>query len=202
MRKGLCVPMMALVLLLAGCGAGEKEDPRAAYQEMAGCTMEATVRCDQEGLDWEGTLRCDYVPGGQSTVEVVAPELLAGVKAIISDRDWSLSYEGETLNIAPLSEEELSPAVCLPRLMDALRSGWLLEENRETWNGEACIRLLVDQSGASGGKVVSAFWLREEDAVPLHAELAVGEETVFTVEFTEFDFDDTIEGMEAAASER
>ena len=131
-----------------------------------------------------------------------APELLAGVKAIISDRDWSLSYEGETLNIAPLSEEELSPAVCLPRLMDALRSGWLLEENRETWNGEACIRLLVDQSGASGGKVVSAFWLREEDAVPLHAELAVGEETVFTVAFTEFDFDDTIEGMEAAASER
>ena len=50
---------------------------------MAGCTMEATVRCDQEGLDWEGTLRCDYVPGGQSAVEVVAPELLAGLGVIL-----------------------------------------------------------------------------------------------------------------------
>ena len=48
MRKGLCVPMMALCLLLMGCGAGEESGAEAAlrpYREMTGCAMTAEVRC-------------------------------------------------------------------------------------------------------------------------------------------------------------
>ena len=203
MRKLRSVPMIALCLLLSGCGAGEgkeltAEDLRQSYLDAPGCTMTATVRCDQEGLLWEGELKCDYVPGGNSTVEVLSPELIAGVKAIVGE-DLSLSYEGEVLNIAPLTEEDLSPASCLPQLMDALRSGWLLEENRETWNETACIRLMVDQSGKEG-KIISTLWLSLADSEPVYAELAVEEEVIFTVEFTEFQFYDTIANYEEASS--
>lgn len=194
--------MIALCLLLTAC-TGEGKEPtaqtlRQPYLDAPGCTMTAEVSCPWEDLVWQGTLKCDYVPGGDSTVEVLAPELIAGVKAIVGE-DFSLSYEGEVLNIAPLTEEELSPAACLPRLLDALRSGWLLEENRETWEETECLRLVVDQSGDSG-KLVSTFWLRLEDASPLRAEVALEEETIFIVEFTEFSFCDMMDSQEETSS--
>ena len=198
MRKWMCVPMMTLCLLFCGCGAkeAEPEDPRSRYQEMAGCTMEAAVTCEQEGLEWEATLRCDYVPGGESTVDVLAPETIAGVKAVLRDTDWSLEYEDAVLNAGSLSEEHISPAACLPRLMNALRDGWLLEENEETWNEIPCLRLAVDQSGENG-KIISTVWLRQDDGTPLRGEISVDGEIILTAEFTVFSFYDTINDQEA-----
>lgn len=134
MRRWFCVPMMALLLLLAACaggGAGESKtvDFRQRYHDMTGCTMEASVLCGQEGLEWEALLRCEYVPDGESTVEVLEPESIAGVRAVLSDSDWRIEYEDACLNAGGLGSEEISPAACLPRLMNALRDGWLLEEN-------------------------------------------------------------------------
>jgi len=195
-RKWMCVPMITLCLLLSSCGIGEtetKEDPRSRYQKMSGCTMEATVVCDQEGMEWEAVLRCDYVPGGESTVEVLSPETIAGVKAVFSDADWRLEYEDMVLNAGPLSDEAISPAVCLPWLVHALRDGWLLEENEETWNDVPCLRLMLDQTGAQGGKIASTLWLRLDDGMPLRGEIAVDGENILAAEFTDFAFYDTMQ---------
>ena len=205
MRKWLCVPMM-MALLLSGCGAGETKETtadtlRGLYREMSGCTMEALVRCDQEGLEWEGSLACQYLPGGESTVEVLAPEEIAGVKAVVREEDWSLAYEGEILNTLPVTEEELSGAVCLPRLIDALREGWLLEEGRETWAEKDCLRLRLDQTGQGEGKIISVLWLDVSDGTPVYGEVALEETTLFTVEFTAFSFCDIMSDQEAAASD-
>ena len=193
MDKRLALPMIALCLLLTGCGGGEEAaDLRRPYQEMTGGSMAAGGTCGQEDLVWEGTLRCDYVPGGESTVEVLAPETIAGVRAVLTDSDWYLEYGDMSLNAGALSREAVSPAACLPRLMDALRDGWLLEENRETWGETPCVRLTVDQTGGQGGKLVSTLWLREEDGLPLRGELAVDGEIILTAEFTSFSFCDTL----------
>ena len=192
MRKWLCVPMMTLCLL-AGCGSGEEAaDVRTPYQEMAACTMTAEVACRQKESEWTALLRCEYVPGGESTVEVLEPELIAGVKAVFTDEDWRLSYEDAILNVGSLSSEKLSPALCLPRLMSALREGWLLEENDEAWNDIPCRRLALDQTGEKGGKIVSAVWLRHDDGTPLRGEISVDGEIILTAEFTNFVFCDTI----------
>ena len=200
MRKKIYVPMIALCLLLTSCGdAGEESSAslRDRYHEMSGCTMEAAIVCDQEGMEWEASLRCEYVPGGESVVEVLAPETIAGVKAVISDSDWSLEYEGECLNAGAISSEGISPAACLPRLMNALRDGWLLEENEESWNEVPCLRLCVDQSGTQNGKIVSTIWLRQDDGVPLRGEISVDGEIILTAEFTSFAFYDTITRQES-----
>lgn len=191
--------MMALCLLLSGCGGTGEEntaDLRSRYHDMAGCTMEAMVICDQDGLEWEAALRCDYIPGGESTVEVLAPESIAGVKAVLDEDTWQLEYEDSCLNAGTVSREEISPAACLPRLMNALRDGWLLEENEETWNDVSCLRLTVDQSGTQDGKIVSTIWLRRDDGTPLRGEIAVDGEIFLTAEFTSFTFYDTMEGQE------
>lgn len=73
MRIENCVPMIALCLLLCGCGKQTAEpaaDLRSVYQEMSGCEMTAEVTCEQSGLEWSATLHGTYVPGGESTVEV------------------------------------------------------------------------------------------------------------------------------------
>lgn len=201
MRRGFCVPMMALFLLLTACaggGTGEAEtvDLRQRYHDMTSCTMEAAVTCDQEGLEWEALLRCEYVPDGESTVEVLEPESIAGIKAVMGGSDWRIEYEDVCLNAGALSDEEISPAACLPRLMSALRDGWLLEENWENWNETPCLRLTVDQSGLQDGKIVSTIWLRQEDGTPLRGEIAVDGEIILTADFTSFVFCDRIEPTE------
>ena len=70
MRRWICVPMMTLCLLLAGCeGKEEAADLRLPYQEMSGCTMTASATCDQEGAEWTAVLKCDYIPDGESRVD-------------------------------------------------------------------------------------------------------------------------------------
>ena len=194
MRMGSCVPMIALCLLLCGCGGQAKETPdiRAAYQTMSGCEMTAEVTCDQAGLEWSAILRGTYVPGEESTVEVLEPLELAGVRAVIREEGWTLEYGDLCLDAGTLTDEAVSPATALARIVYALREGWLLEENDEDWDGVPCTRLALEQSGASGGDMVTTVWLRQEDSIPIRGEIAVEGETILTVEFTDFTFWDTI----------
>lgn len=192
MHRWICVPMITLCLLTA-CGSGaETVDVRAVYREMEGCTMEAVVTCDQAGAVWEATLSCTYDPEGESTVEVLAPETIAGIRAVLEPEELRLEYEDTCLNAGPVSAQAISPAACLPRLMSALRDGWLLEENTETWNEVVCRRLTMDQTGSGGRKILSTVWLREEDGTPLRGEIAVDGEIILTAEFTSFAFCDTM----------
>lgn len=200
MRKWMCVPMMTLCLLLAGCvggGEGEREADaaalRAPYADMTGCAMEAAVAWSQGDQVWETEVRCDYVPDGETTVEVLSPETIAGVRAVLTGEELSLEYEDLCLGAGTLSTQEVSPLACLPRLMSALRDGWLLEENHEDWNGVPCLRLTVDQSGQKDGKILSTVWLKTEDGTPLRGEIAVEDEIILTADFTGFSFYDTME---------
>ena len=194
MRKVICVPMIALCLLLTACGTGDGEADAAslrdAYHDMTGCTMEATVTCVQGDQVWTAELRCDYVPEGDTTVEVLSPEPIAGVRAVLHGDSWDLEYEDLCLDVGTLSSQELSPMASLPQLMDALREGWLLEENRETWADTPCLRLTVDRCGIGDGKILSTLWLRLEDGTPLRGEIAVDGVIILTAEFTAFSFCD------------
>lgn len=194
MRVGKCVPMIVLCLLLCSCGGQEekKADLRAAYQDMTGCEMTAEVSCDQSGLEWSATLRGTYAPGGESTVEVLEPLELAGVRAALREDGWTLEYGDLCLNAGTLSDEGVSPAASLVRIMDALRNGWLLEENDEEWEDVPCTRLALEQTGASGGDMVTTVWLRQTDGTPLYGEIAVDGKTILQVRFTNFAFCDTI----------
>ena len=208
MRKWMCVPMMTLCLLLAGCaggGGGEKTADaaalRAPYMNMTGCTMEAAVTWSEGEQLWETEVLCEYVPGGETTVEVLSPETIAGVRAVITGEELSLEYEDLCLGAGTLSAQEVSPMACLPRLMSALRDGWLLEENTEEWNEIPCLRLTVDQSGPQDGKILSTLWLNTADGTPVRGEIAVEDEIILTADFTDFSFYDTIDPGDQAGQE-
>lgn len=202
MRRWWCVPMMTLCLLLAGCGGGTGETEsgvetvREAYQTMTGCEMTAEVAWDQAGSLWETSVQCTYVPEGETTVEVLAPESIAGIRAVFSGEDARLEYEDLCLGAGPLSSQDISPMACLPRLMSALRDGWLLEKNEENWDDIPCLRLTVDQTGKDGEKILSTIWLREDGGTPVRGEIAVDGEIILTAEFTSFAFYDIMNDQE------
>lgn len=205
MRKWMCVPMMTLCLLLAGCaggtGEGDETDAaalRAPYVNMAGCEMEAEIIWSEGDQEWRAEVRCDYVPDGETTVEVLSPETIAGVRAVVTGEELKLEYEDLCLGAGTLSAQQVSPMACLPRLMSALRDGWLLEENQEDWNETPCLRLTVDQSGPQDGKILSTLWLNTADGTPVRGEIAVDDEIILTAEFTSFAFYDTMEPAEQA----
>ena len=94
--------MTALFLLLAACaggGTGETEtvDLRQRYHDMEGCVMEAAVTCGQEGLEWSAVLRCEYVPGGESTVEVLEPASIAGIQEDGTPLRGEIAVDGEMI---------------------------------------------------------------------------------------------------------
>lgn len=194
--------MIALCLLLVSCGGTETEetDLRQPYRDMGGCRMEATVTCTQFDRLWTAELACDYVPEGETRVEVLAPEHIAGVTAVLRGEELALEYEDLCLDAGTLSAQRISPAACLPRLMSALREGWLLEENEEVWGEVPCRRLSLDQTGVDGGKIISTLWLRE-DGTPLRGEIGVAGEIILTAEFTDFAFYGTINGQEEVTPE-
>ena len=86
-----------------------------------------------------------------STVEVTEPLELAGVRAVLREADWSLEYSDLCLNIGPLSAEQISPATVPVRMLNALREGWLLEENTEERQDIPCVRLALEQTGSVTG---------------------------------------------------
>lgn len=197
--------MMTLCLLLVGCaggtGAGEEADAaalRAPYANMTGCEMEAEIVWSEGDQEWRAEVRCEYVPDGETTVEVLSPETIAGVRAVVTGEDLKLEYEDLCLGAGTLSSQQVSPMACLPRLMSALRDGWLLEENREDWNEIPCVRLTVDQSGSQDGKILSTLWLNTADGTPVRGEIAVDDEIILTADFTGFSFYDTMEPVEQA----
>ena len=161
---------------------------------MSGCEMTAEVTCDQSDLEWSAILQGTYVPSGESTVEVLEPLELAGVRAIIREDGWTLEYSDLCLDAGTLTDENVSPATALARVIYALREGWLLEENDEDWDGVPCTRLALEQTGASGGDIITTVWLRQTDGTPLRGEIAVDNETILTAEFTSFAFCDTMSG--------
>ena len=199
-RLSKCVPMMTLCLLLCGCARGEEtvtaEQLRQPYMEMGGCQMEAEVTCDQNGREWTASLRCTYQSDGGAEIEVLSPERIAGVKAVLDGETLTLEYEDLCLDAGMLSREKISPMACLPRMMDAVREGWLLEENQEHWGEVPCLRLTVDQTGTEAEKVYTTLWLRLDDGTPLRGEIAVDGEIILTAEFTSFSFCDTIDSQE------
>ena len=196
MRRWYCVPMMTLCLLLVACGTERKESEGktalAKYRAMTGCVMEAEITGGTGTEDASAfTLRCEYVPEGQCTVEILAPETVAGIRAVIDSGEMTVQYEDLCLPAGTLSREQISPAACLPWLMDALRDGWLLEEGNEELGGEECVRVCVDETD-DGASMEAALWLRKDDWSPLRGEIVVDGEIIVVAEFTNFQFYDTI----------
>ena len=180
------IPWLLLVTLLcAGCGkAGAGEALQAHYAGVASAELTAEVTCHLAEESRRFTLSCAWASDGNSSVTVTAPAELAGVAASVSGEDLSLCY-GD-LALASGSLRQLCPANCLPWLMKAAASGYVLEEGRETLGERECLRLALDTTAASGEKVVCTAWFDGQTLSPVYAEFTIADQLVLSAEIASF----------------
>ena len=136
MRKALLFAlMMTLCLSLTGCGGEtaekqETEELQMKFQNLSAATVEAELTCHYGDEVRTYTLRCSYTPE-ESTVEVLAPEDLAGISATLTGEALTLQYDG------------------------------ILETGREALGETECLRVTFEMTSSDGGKQYTAVWFDE-----------------------------------------
>ncbi len=99
--KRLCLPfVLALCLLLSGCGSGVKkqyEQFSSALVQRDSLSFTARLRAEYEDKTAEFTLKYARDESGQ-TITVTEPEIIAGISARIAGDGTALEYDGMILD--------------------------------------------------------------------------------------------------------
>ena len=163
--KRLCLCLLGLALLLAGCGGGREAAERETFAEALNARRDlrftAAVRAEYPGKTVRYRLSYEEDEAG-CTLRVLEPEEIAGVALRLDAAGAQLRFEGVSLDPGPLDRYGLSPASALPALVGALRGGQL--ESAWTEGEETVWELAADD------ELTVEVWL-DGELTPRRAEL-------------------------------
>lgn len=186
MRRWL-LPALMITLLLTGCGSTvpekklEEQRSRLAAAEEISVTADVTA-CTEEEI-FSCTLRCDVHPDAV-TVEVLAPETIAGIRAVTDPEGERIEYADVSLGVGGGNDDQPSPVRALPQLVSALRAGSVLSAWTE-WEGE---RTLFVRSYYVTDDTTLSVWFDGGTLLPSYAEFRCGDRTAVRCVITEFDW--------------
>ena len=189
MKKVLLSALTIGLFLLTGCGfVGGREEHAALllqeeYGALTACTMEAQVRYDDGFEVTDYSLSCAWTPE-KSEIEILEPELLAGITAEVDPTTMKLVYGDLSLPVGKSEQEGLSPATVLPQLMQVVREGYLLEQGVEKLDGSDCVKLVFDPPEELGN-YTCVLWFGKDHA-PLRGEIYQEGTMCFGVDFSTF----------------
>lgn len=187
---------LSLLLPLSACRADRDADRAAELQELyasaTGYSAAAEVVIHDEEAELAYTLRFD-ADAEETRVTVLAPELLAGVTAHLAADTLALEYDGLVLD-AGGALDGVSAVSCVPLVLRAVAAGYLTEESEEeiVHGGESVRALRLGfESEHSGTTLRCTVWF-DDAREPLRAEIVENEKITAYMEFTSFDFCDTM----------
>lgn len=182
MRLAKIAALMMTLALLTACGAqrGEEEFEafRAQLTAAAQTTLTAEVTAQEPDAASDYTLSCVSAPEG-CTLTVLAPDVIAGVKAHMTDGSSTLEYDGLLLGLPELTGDGLSPLSALPRILAALRDGYA----ETIWRQNGCLAAEIKPDDT----VTITVWF-DDGGVPARAEIASQSDgrVLITCDITEF----------------
>lgn len=187
MRRCL-LPALMISLLLSGCGSAAgiqrkitEQNQKLAAAEALSFTVDVTANLDQEVFDC--TLACQAGPE-EITVELLAPESLAGVRARVGVDGVSLEYGEMSLGVGTAGLESVTPVSVPPLLVQALRSGFL----QRCWSERDGEReLLVSQIYVNDDADLT-LWYDGETLLPVHGEFSREGELLLRCEIRDFSY--------------
>ncbi len=181
MRKIVFSVLMIPLLLLAGCGEREAELESlfgGLREEMIAAervTLTASITADRGQTVEKYVLAADW-DGRRTTMEVLAPELIAGVRASVKWGEAEIAYEGVLLDAGPLDGAGLTPVSAVPAILDALAGGHV---ELMWWEGQqAAARIYTGEDSSC------TVWLDPDSGAPTAAEFLSGGRTVLSCTIT------------------
>lgn len=182
MAKRAILPALMISALLAGCGGADAEtrieERRDALADAEEITFTALVTADLGDEVFKCTLLCGATPEAL-TVEVAAPEAVAGVRARMSAGETTLEYEGVILSVGGLED---GPLAAMPLLLAALKSGHVIRAWAEEDGGCFAAQLYADDEEEL------TVWFDAETLSPVAASLSREGAERIRCEIQEFQF--------------
>lgn len=178
MRKCFLSALMIPLLLFTGCvrRQAKPEEEFAAFREALRAAdhaaFELALHERTDGAVADYALRVCYA-GGECTVTVVQPQLLAGVTATVGPDGTQLGCEGVSLGVGAIAG--MTPVTAGPNMLRAMAYGY----GEVFWREDDTIaaRIWLDDGAAM------TLWLDANDT-PLCAEIVQDGETVMSAEFS------------------
>lgn len=188
MKQAALLALTISLVLIGGCKSPVKYEEvytswRAEMLSRETHAIEAVVTASDEETACTYTL--SYVLNAErETVEVLAPELIAKIKAQVEkDDSVRLSYDGAILDTGSALAEELSPLMALPAFMDFLRQGHIERSWRES---EDDMQLIVTDLEMPDGRRLT-LWQQASDMTPVYAEMRSENRVEIKLRFSKFD---------------
>ncbi|MBR5489709.1 MAG: hypothetical protein IKV79_00390 [Oscillospiraceae bacterium] len=177
---------MIISLLLCSCGERDSlekhlHEARARWEE--GKTIRFTAELCAELSQEVFTCRLNCLhEKGETIIEIIEPENLAGIKVRMKDGETALEFDGIILAIENPMMGESSPLGAMGLFMDALRCGfinqmWMERENEQAL---AVYEMYVDDNTSA------KLWFWEENFALMNAELVRNGRSVVKCKITDF----------------
>lgn len=185
MKRLIALALMISLLVLQGCSSqsaweGKLEEKRLELIGAQSVTFTADVVAHIGSQEFSCKMNCLADDSGV-TVEVLEPEIIAGVKAHISS-DCEISYEGVQLYVGDLTCSGVTPVTAVATVVRAMLSGFTQEIWQEQY-GE--MQLVVMQFYEDENTNVK-IWFQTDSLVPVHAEIVCDGAVVFSCDVSEY----------------
>lgn len=178
MRK-LLLPLMISLVMLCGCADTGEESFMQFMQQVSDSSQlsfDALVRAEYSDKTAEFRLEYTRDESG-AVVEIIEPEIVAGIKARVTDNGTQLEYDGAILDIGTLADSELSPMSALPLLVKTMREGHI----DIVWAEDDMLAARLVPSD----DLTVTLWLSPE-LTPQNAEITYKEKSVVFIEISDW----------------
>ncbi len=170
MKRFVVPALMIMALLLGGCSKGglEKsfEEERIKWTQAKALSFTAEIVAELGDSSFECTLQCSREEE-KIVLEVLQPENIAGIKAILNEDSAQIEYEGIILAVEDASMGEISPVSAAAKMMKALTQSTLTQ----IWTEKAQERELIVAELYISEREYVRLWFLKENFSLIHAEL-------------------------------
>ena len=178
----ICSLLLCLLLLLSftACSRDIPADERI---------LEIRAQYQQSEQRFQADITADYgmhihqfrlhFDSETASIEVLAPDMIAGIVIELSEGGTMLHFEGAVLDTGPLTEDGLSPLAALPMIVSEWKDGHILTAHYETFHD---ISTIVMQTAISD-RVRKFTWFDNETGFPIKSELFDGGTLILTIAF-------------------
>lgn len=175
--------MTALTLTLCSCTGGQTLEEKASeiqseYSAWENLSITADITADYGDRVYE--FKVKYTGNDtEGTVEVLEPELIAGLRAKVSEEGSALVYDGAELSLGDLTASGISPMESIPLMISQWSKGYIQNVVTDTLEDKDTFAITFTLSE----KEYLITWFEADTNLPVKTEVYFDNSMVLSCEF-------------------